>query len=139
MITMPLPSPMTKPPRSRLKGRLASVGSPLRSLSAVRRLKPVTPNRWIMVCVPPAIITSASPRRMMLKASPMACVLAAHAVRQLYAGPRALNSRARCASGMFGSCSISRAAVMRLSAVFAHFTPSTALVAGSHASRLEPM
>ena len=74
----------------------------------------------------------------MLNASPIACVLAAHAVRQLYAGPRALNSRARCASGMFGSCSISRAGVIRASADFAHFTPSTAFAAGSHASMFAP-
>ena len=29
------------------------VGSSLRVESAVRRLKPVTPNGWIMLCVPP--------------------------------------------------------------------------------------
>jgi len=80
---MPEPSPITKPSRSRLNGLLAFFGSPLLVLSAVSRLKPVTPSTWIMVCVPPATITSASPRRRMLKASPIACVLAAHAVRQL--------------------------------------------------------
>ena len=40
------------------------VGSSLRVESAVRRLKPVTPKGWIMLCVPPESMTSASPRRM---------------------------------------------------------------------------
>ena len=74
---------MTKPSRPMSNGRLAFVGSPLKVLSAVSRLKPVMPSGWIIVWVPPASIASASPRRRMLQASPMACVLAAHAVRQL--------------------------------------------------------
>ena len=61
---MPAPSPRMKPSRSRSNGRLARVGSSLRVERAVRRLKPVTPNGWIMLCVPPESITSASPRRM---------------------------------------------------------------------------
>ena len=133
---MPEPSPMTKPSRSRLKGLLAFVGSPFEVLRAVSRLKPVMPSTWIMVCVPPVSITSASPRRMMLNASPIACVLAAHAVRQLYAGPRMPNSRARCASGMLGSCSISRDALIRRSAASTHRRPSTLLDATSQPARL---
>ncbi len=61
--SMPAPSPRMKPSRSRSNGRLALVGSSLRVDSAVSRLKPVTPNGWIMLCVPPESITSASPRR----------------------------------------------------------------------------
>ena len=104
---MPAPSPSTKPSRSRSKGREALVGSSLRVLRAVSRLKPVTPKGWIMVCVPPASITSASPRRMISTASPTAWLLAAQAVRQLTFGPWALNRLARWPAGMFGSCSSS--------------------------------
>ena len=68
----------------------------------------MTPNGWIIVCAPPPIITSASPRRRISVASPIACVMAAQAVRQFSAGPRAPVSSARCDSGMFGSCSSSR-------------------------------
>src|ERR1700753_100170 len=78
---MPAPSPRMNPSRSRSNGRLARVGSSLRVESAVSRLKPVTPKGWIMLCVPPESITSASPRRRISTASPMACELAAAAVR----------------------------------------------------------
>ena len=40
---------------------------------------------------PPQIITSASPRSMILKASPMACAPAEHAVHVALLGPRAPN------------------------------------------------
>ena len=90
------------------------------SQRAVRRLKPVTPNGWIMECAPPPIITSASPRRRISAASPIACVLAAQAVRQFIAGPRAPVRRARCDSGMLGSCSSSRMAFMHSVATSAH-------------------
>ena len=60
---MPAPSPSTNPPRWASKGRLALGGSSLAVERAVRRLKPVTPNGWIIECAPPPIITSASPRR----------------------------------------------------------------------------
>ena len=102
---MPAPSPSTKPSRSRSKGREALVGSSLRVLRAVSRLKPVTPKGWIIVCVPPESITSASPRRMISTASPTAWLLAAQAVRQLTFGPWALKRLARWPAGMFGSCS----------------------------------
>ena len=104
---MPAPSPSTKPSRSRSKGREARAGSSFRVLRAVSRLKPVTPKGWIMVCVPPASITSASPRRMISTASPIAWLLAAQAVRQLMFGPWASKRLARCPAGMFGSCSSS--------------------------------
>ena len=38
------------------------VGSSLRVERAVSRMKPVTPNGWIMLCVPPESITSAHRR-----------------------------------------------------------------------------
>jgi hypothetical protein len=50
-------------------------------------MNPVMPSGWIMECAPPASMRSASPRRMISKASPIACVLAAQAVMQLNAGP----------------------------------------------------
>ncbi len=68
----------------------------------------MTPKGWIMEWAPPEIMMSASPRRMNSVASPMAWVEAAQAVRQLREGPRALNSMARWAIVMEGSCSISR-------------------------------
>jgi len=70
-------------------------------------LKPVTPNGWIMLCVPPESMASASPRRMISTASPIAWLLAAQAVRQLAFGPCAPNIAARWPAGMFGSCSSS--------------------------------
>ena len=58
-----------------------------------------------MLCVPPEIIASASPRRMISVASPMAWLLAAQAVRQFTFGPWALNMLAICPDGTLGSCS----------------------------------
>ena len=104
---MAAPSPRTKPSRSRSKGRDAPWGSSLRVESAVSRLNPVTPKGWIILCVPPESITSASPRRISSRASPIAWLLAAQAVRQLALGPWALNMLARCPEGMLGSCSSS--------------------------------
>ena len=92
---MPAPSPSTKPSRSRRRAARPWCGSSLRVLRAVSRLKPVTPKGWIIVCVPPESITSASPRRMISIASPIAWLLAAQAVRQLTLGPWALNRLAR--------------------------------------------
>ena len=60
-----------------------------------------------MLCAPPDSITSASPRRMISVASPIAWLDAAQAVRQFRFGPWALNSDARMPAGTFGSCSIS--------------------------------
>ena len=129
---MPAPSPMTKPLRRRSNGRAARVQSPPCLDSAVSRMKPVTPSTWIIVWVPPEIMTSASPRRRMSPASPIACVLAAHAVRQLHAGPRMPNSRARWLKGMFGSCPISPRRSMVAAASLAHATVSTLPASGSH-------
>ena len=65
-------------------------------------MKPVTPNGWIMLCVPPERITSALPRRISSKASPIACELAAQAVRQLAFGPLAPKTLARWPDGRSG-------------------------------------
>src|SRR5262249_15766530 len=61
--TMPEPSPSTKPSRVRSNGLDAFCGASLRVESAVSRLKPVTPNGWIMLCAPPASLRSASAAR----------------------------------------------------------------------------
>ena len=45
------------------------------------------PSGWIMLWVPPASITSASPRRITSAASPIAWALAAHAVWHVAFGP----------------------------------------------------
>ena len=77
-----------------------------------------------MECAPPANITSASPLLIRSHASPIAWLLAAHAVRQLLAGPRQPNAHATWLSVMFASCSISRCGTMRRYAAFAHAGPS---------------
>ncbi len=104
----PPPSPSTKPSRSRSNGRLARVGSSLRVDIAVSRMNPVMASGWIMLWVPPASITSASPWRISSDASPIAWALAAHAVWQVALGPRAPKMAARCPTGPPGSCSASR-------------------------------
>ena len=76
-MTIAEPSPITNPPRVRLKGRLAAVGSSFAVESAVNRLNPVTPSSCNMVCVPPVSMRSASPRRIKWVASPMDWVPAA--------------------------------------------------------------
>ena len=67
-----------------------------------------------MLCVPPERITSALPRRINSNASPIACELAAQAVRQLALGPLAPKTLARCPEGVPGSCSASRIACSSL-------------------------
>ena len=89
-MTTPAPSPMTKPSRSRSNGRLACSGSSLRVDSARIAAKPPTPIGVIAASEPPAIITSASLRRMISKASPMACADAEQAVQVAEFGPLAL-------------------------------------------------
>ena len=82
---------MTKPSRSLSNGRLACAGSSLRVDSARIAAKPPTPIGVMAASEPPAIITSASPRRMISKASPMACAEAEQAVQVAEFGPLALN------------------------------------------------
>ncbi len=87
----PAPSPITKPSRSASNGRLARRGSSLRVDSARIAAKPPTPIGVIAASDPPAIITSASSRRMISNASPMACADAEQAVHVAEFGPLALN------------------------------------------------
>ena len=88
---MPAPSPMTKPSRSLSNGRLARAGSSLRVDSARIAANPPTPIGVIDASEPPAIITSASPRRMISNDSPIECAEAVHAVQVARFGPRAPN------------------------------------------------
>ena len=85
----PAPSPMMKPSRSLSNGRLARCGSSLRVDSARIAAKPPTPIGVMAASDPPAIITSASLRLMISKASPMACAEAEHAVHVAEFGPLA--------------------------------------------------
>ena len=86
---MPAPSPRTKPSRSRSQGRDAVAGSSLRVESARIAAKPPTASGVTTASEPPAIITSASPRRMMFAASPIACADVAQAVATAEFGPLA--------------------------------------------------
>src|SRR3972149_1307911 len=86
-MTMPAPSPMTKPSRVASKGREAFSGSSLRVEMAFIAQKPATLSLVIGASVPPAIIASASPRWMMRMASPMALPPGAQAVTTLLFGP----------------------------------------------------
>ncbi len=80
---------MTKPSRSLSNGRLARCGSSLRVESARMAAKPPTPIGVMAASEPPAIITSASSRLMISKASPMACAEAEQAVHVAELGPLA--------------------------------------------------
>src|SRR5262245_17520887 len=88
-ISTPAPSPTMKPSRSLSKGRLAFSGSSLRVDSARSAPKPPMPIGVMSAADPPAIITSAAPRRMISNASPMACADAEHAVHVAEFGPLA--------------------------------------------------
>src|SRR5260221_8453259 len=87
---MPDPSPMTKPSRSLSNGRLACDGSSLRGDRARIAAKPPRPIGVIAASEPPAIMMSASPRRMISNDSPMAWADAVQAVHVARLGPRAL-------------------------------------------------
>ena len=78
-----------KPSRSLSNGRLARSGSSLRVDSARSAPNPPMPIGVIAASEPPAIITSAAPRRMISKASPMACADAEQAVQVAEFGPLA--------------------------------------------------
>src|SRR3712207_7338960 len=87
---MPAPSPMTKPSRSRSKGREAWTGSWLYFVESARiEAKPATDIGVMADSAPPQIITSASPRWMILRLSPMACAPAEQAVAVAEMYPRA--------------------------------------------------
>src|SRR2546425_1176942 len=87
--TMPAPSPHTKPSRFASNGRMAFAGSSLRVDIAFIEQKPAIVSGTTMASAPPAIITSASPRWMILKESPMAWSPVAHAVTTDELGPLA--------------------------------------------------
>src|SRR3954469_25179044 len=87
----PEPSPITNPSRSRSKGRLARAGSSLRVERARMAANPPTPIGVMAASEPPAIITSASLRRMISNASPIACADAEQAVHVAEVGPLAPN------------------------------------------------
>ncbi len=86
-ISVAAPSAITKPSRSASNGRLAPSGSSLRVLTALAEAKPATANSQIPASVPPATMTSASSRRMISAASPMALAEAAQAVTVQLFGP----------------------------------------------------
>src|SRR6266436_2346112 len=77
---MPAPSLHTNPSRSASNGRDARSGSSLRVVMALTAQKPAMVRGMMMASAPPAIITSASPRWMIRKASPMAWLPVAQAV-----------------------------------------------------------
>src|SRR5687768_3681466 len=93
---IPAPSPHTNPSRSLSNGRLARVGSSLRVDSARSAANPPMPIGVMEASDPPAIITSASSRRIISKASPTECADAVHAVQVARLGPRALNRIETC-------------------------------------------
>ena len=80
---------MTNPSRSLSHGRQARSGSSLRVDNARMAANPPTPIGVMAASVPPAIITSASLRWMILKASPMECALVVQAVAVASFGPLA--------------------------------------------------
>src|SRR5882672_1259542 len=90
-ISTPAPSPTMKPSRSLSKGRLAFSGALLRVDSARSAPNPPIPIGVMAASDPPAIITSAAPRRMISNASPIACADAEHAVQVAEFGPLAPN------------------------------------------------
>ena len=84
---MPAPSPTTKPSRPASKGRLARSGSSLRVEERFHRGESADAHRSHGRFGAAAIITSASPRWIILKESPMACAEAEQAVAVAEFGP----------------------------------------------------
>src|ERR1039458_2866942 len=102
---MPDPSPTTKPSRLRSQGREARWGSSLRVESARMAANPPIPMGVMQASVPPQIMTSASPRWMSRKESPMECELVVQAVAVAEFGPfapagTAMDEREGVANGM---------------------------------------
>ena len=71
-MSIPEPSPITKPSRSTSKGRLALLGSLFRVDTARIAQKAAIASGVTQASLPPAIMAVASPRRMASKASPIA-------------------------------------------------------------------
>src|SRR4029077_3963854 len=70
-------------------GREARAGSALRCDNARMAPNPLTPTALVAASLPPAIITSASPRWMRRNESPTACALVVQAVQVAEFGPLA--------------------------------------------------
>ena len=98
----PAPSPSTNPSRPESNGRDACVGSSLRVDNARIAAKPATPMGAIAASLPPANMTSASPRRMIAMALPMASEPAAQAVHVALSGPLAPSNSETWAAPMLG-------------------------------------
>src|SRR5216684_3476664 len=90
-INTPAPSPTMKPSRSLSKGRLARCGASFLVESARSAPNPPIPIGVIAASDPPAIMTSAAPRRMISYESPIACAEAEQAVHVAELGPLAPN------------------------------------------------
>ena len=98
---MPAPSPMTKPSRPSWKGRQA-VSLSLFVDNARLALNPAIAMSVIGASVPPVIIASASPRWIILNASPIEFVPVAHAVTVEPLGPFAPVSIETCPVAISG-------------------------------------
>ena len=92
---------MTKPSRPRSKGREAASGSSLRVDSAFIDAKPPSVASWMAASTPPAIIRSASPRRIVSQASPRAWPPLAQADTVAKLGPMAPVAMATCPAPTF--------------------------------------
>ena len=101
-ITAPAPSPITKPSRPRSNGREAAAGLSLRVERARIAAKPPTSASVMPASDEPAIITSASPRRMISHASPRAWPPVAQAEETAKFGPSAPNRIAAWPDARFG-------------------------------------
>src|SRR5438067_3294949 len=94
-VTAPAPSEITKPARSRSNGRESRSGWSLSPTRARMLMKPATITGTIAASVPPAIMASASPRRTVSNASPMAWPPVAQADTTAMFGPIAPRMIAR--------------------------------------------
>ena len=83
------PSPSTNPSRSSVERTTRRLWSLFRVDRAPIALNPATTIRAMGASLPPAIMTSASPRRIIAAASPIACAELAHAETGAKFGPRA--------------------------------------------------
>ncbi len=84
---MPAPFASTKPSRSRSQGRLAAVGSSLRTDMALAEMNPARAVGVVANSAPPATMTSASPYLMRRAAMPMLWVEVVQALTTEMLGP----------------------------------------------------
>src|SRR5512143_2178780 len=91
-IRMAAPSPITKPSRARSKGRDARAGASLNAVESARsEQKPAKVSGVRLASAPPAMITSARPARMQVRAWPRAWALDEQAVEMVWLTPLAPN------------------------------------------------